>query len=154
MVVSGGQVGLHLGAVGGGISFVHFTLLQSCAMKLPPRTSPCHCESLTHQPAHHPPHHSSPPLAGRRYIAQVVTPASPHLLYGLIDEDADVALDSTPPLLGVAEEVGWGLVAAGVYWRGLGQLAVPAALGGGSEVGILKMTGAGAGFLSLSKCLP
>lgn len=43
-----------------------------------------------------------------------MTPASPHLLYGLIDEDADVALDSTPPLLGVAEEVGQGLVAPSV----------------------------------------
>ena len=47
-----------------------------------------------------------------RYIAQVLTPATPHLLYGLIDEDADVPLDSAPPLLGVASEVGGVLLEA------------------------------------------
>lgn len=48
------------------------------------------------------------PAARCRYVAQVLTPATPHLLYGLIDEDADLPLDSTPPLLGIAHQVRMG----------------------------------------------
>ena len=40
-----------------------------------------------------------------RYVAGVVTPASPHLLHGLVDADADVVLEAAPPLLGVAPRV-------------------------------------------------
>ena len=41
-----------------------------------------------------------------RFIADIVTPASPHFVHGLIDEDADLALDSAPPLIGIAPRVG------------------------------------------------
>lgn len=42
----------------------------------------------------------------QRYIAAVVTPAAPHFLHGLVDEDADIPVDSAPPLLGIAPSVG------------------------------------------------
>jgi len=42
----------------------------------------------------------------QRYVAAVVTPAAPHFLHGLIDEDADLAVDSAPPLLGISPQVG------------------------------------------------
>lgn len=42
----------------------------------------------------------------QRYVAAVVTPAAPHFVHGLIDEDADLILDSAPPLLGIAPRVG------------------------------------------------
>ena len=41
-----------------------------------------------------------------RFIGDVVTPASPHYLSGLIDEDSDVVLDYAPPLIGIAPQVG------------------------------------------------
>jgi len=41
-----------------------------------------------------------------RYIAEIVTPASPHYLGDMIDEDSDVVLDYAPPLLGIAPQVG------------------------------------------------
>lgn len=40
-----------------------------------------------------------------RYIAAVVTPASPHFLHGLVDEDSDLLVDSAPPLLGIIPRV-------------------------------------------------
>ncbi|KAL4544776.1 hypothetical protein Ndes2526B_g00720 [Nannochloris sp. 'desiccata'] len=42
----------------------------------------------------------------QRFIGDVVTPASPHYLSGLIDEDSDVILDYAPPLIGIAPQVG------------------------------------------------
>lgn len=41
-----------------------------------------------------------------RYVAACVTPASPSLVHGLVDEGQDLALESAPPLLGVAPRVG------------------------------------------------
>ncbi|PRW39283.1 mitochondrial-targeted muts 1 [Chlorella sorokiniana] len=41
-----------------------------------------------------------------RYIAQVVTPASPHLLHGLVDEETDLLFDAAPPLLALVPQVG------------------------------------------------
>jgi hypothetical protein len=40
-----------------------------------------------------------------RWVSDVVTPASPHYLSGLIDEDQDVVLEYAPPLLGIAPQV-------------------------------------------------
>lgn len=42
----------------------------------------------------------------QRYVADIVTPATPHFLHGLVDEDADVPVESTPPLLGIVPSVG------------------------------------------------
>lgn len=42
----------------------------------------------------------------QRYIAAVVTPAAPHFLHGLVDEDTDIPVDSAPPLLGIVPSVG------------------------------------------------
>jgi len=42
----------------------------------------------------------------QRYVAAVVTPAAPHFLHGLVDEDADLAVESAPPLLGIVPTVG------------------------------------------------
>lgn len=42
----------------------------------------------------------------KRFITEVVTPATPHFLRGLIDEDADVSLEGAPPLLGVVPRSG------------------------------------------------
>ncbi|KFM25783.1 DNA mismatch repair protein MutS [Auxenochlorella protothecoides] len=41
-----------------------------------------------------------------RYVAAVVTPAAPHLLLGLGGGDADVTLESVPPVLGLSPSVG------------------------------------------------
>ena len=41
-----------------------------------------------------------------RYVAAVVTPATPHLLHGLVDEDADLPIDASPPLLALVPQVG------------------------------------------------
>ncbi|KAL4438720.1 hypothetical protein ABPG77_006324 [Micractinium sp. CCAP 211/92] len=42
----------------------------------------------------------------QRFVAQVVTPANPHLLHGLVDEDVDEHFDEAPPLLAVVPQVG------------------------------------------------
>jgi hypothetical protein len=42
----------------------------------------------------------------QRFIAAVVTPATPHYLHGLVDEDADLALEGAPPLVGIVPTVG------------------------------------------------
>ena len=38
----------------------------------------------------------------------MVTPATPHLLHGLVDEDADLPIDASPPLLALVPQVGAG----------------------------------------------
>lgn len=42
----------------------------------------------------------------QRYLAQVVSPASPHLVHGLVDEEGDVVLEAAPPLLGIFSQAG------------------------------------------------
>ncbi|PSC67590.1 mitochondrial-targeted muts 1, partial [Micractinium conductrix] len=42
----------------------------------------------------------------QRFVAAVVTPANPHLLHGLVDEDADLPIDAAPPLLALVPQVG------------------------------------------------
>jgi hypothetical protein len=41
-----------------------------------------------------------------RYVAAVVSPASPHLMHGLLEQQVDVALEAAPPLIGIAPRVG------------------------------------------------
>ncbi|PSC73121.1 DNA mismatch repair mitochondrial isoform X1, partial [Micractinium conductrix] len=42
----------------------------------------------------------------QRFVAAVVTPANPHLLHGLVDEDADCQSMPAPPLLALVPQVG------------------------------------------------
>ncbi|EFN52896.1 hypothetical protein CHLNCDRAFT_138439 [Chlorella variabilis] len=47
----------------------------------------------------------------QRYVAAVVTPANPHLLHGLVDDDTgrlerDINIDAAPPLLALVPQVG------------------------------------------------
>eukprot|EP00887_Chlorella_sp_A99_P001624 scaffold8.g1624.t1 len=56
----------------------------------------------------------------QRYLAQVVSPASPHLVHGLVDEEGDVVLEAAPPLLGIFSQtlcVTEGLTEDAVYAR-------------------------------------
>lgn len=42
----------------------------------------------------------------QRYIAAIVTPAAPHFLHGMIDEEVNIPVEKTPPLLGISPTVG------------------------------------------------
>ncbi|KDD73254.1 hypothetical protein H632_c2379p0, partial [Helicosporidium sp. ATCC 50920] len=44
--------------------------------------------------------------AKQRYVASVVTPASPHVAHGLVDDGVDVAFEDAPPLIAVAAQGG------------------------------------------------
>lgn len=42
----------------------------------------------------------------QRYVAAVVTPAAPHFLHGMVDEEINIPVEQTPPLLGISPSVG------------------------------------------------
>lgn len=42
----------------------------------------------------------------QRYVAAIVTPAAPHFLYGMVDEEVNLPVEKTPPLLGIFSNVG------------------------------------------------
>jgi hypothetical protein len=41
-----------------------------------------------------------------RYIAAIVTPAMPHFLHNMVDEEVNIPVEKTPPLLGISPAVG------------------------------------------------
>lgn len=41
-----------------------------------------------------------------RYVAAIVTPAAPHFLHGMVDEEINIPVEKTPPLLGISPAVG------------------------------------------------
>jgi hypothetical protein len=41
-----------------------------------------------------------------RYVAAIVTPAAPHFLHGMVDEEYNIPVEKTPPLLGISPTVG------------------------------------------------
>jgi predicted GIY-YIG superfamily endonuclease len=41
-----------------------------------------------------------------RYVAAIVTPALPHFLHNMVDEEVNIPVEKTPPLLGISPAVG------------------------------------------------
>ena len=41
-----------------------------------------------------------------RYVAAIVTPAMPHFLHNMVDEEVNIPVEKTPPLLGISPAVG------------------------------------------------
>lgn len=41
-----------------------------------------------------------------RYVAAIVTPAAPHFVHGMVDEEVNIPVEKTPPLLGISPAVG------------------------------------------------